>query len=503
MASVTVEPVLFLYMMSMFIMFTTNQLFFIKKVCSTSYSDTVCANLSSDKAAEDAVQTGASHWILFFNICTNIPGAFMSMFLGATSDRVGRKNIMILPPIGTAISASVFAYTSYYITTPLGYIIIAALAIGMTGSIGAAYVTIVSYMADITDHSSRTKRFGILEAMVFIGGTVGLLCAGSLGDLEHGFTAIYLLVLLIQIVIILYIVCCLTESLKVEHRHGLDEKDKPVGSGCLPRWCLCFGPILDSMRRSLTVFFAKRPGKKRKYLITVQIINLLSVIGMSGEMDLLVLFSKHSPLSWDAFTIGFFMALKNILKGAVLIAVLPLLFWCIGKERAIHKDLVLAQIGVMSTMLSFVNVAFARNTRVMMMVPLVGCLSGFTGAVLSSFKAQLVEPNEFGAMFACTSFLDIFCQMAGSLLFNTLYPATLHIWPGFSFLIMAAVFLISLIIMFWLQYDMKKSIRWGRNVFGQKNEKMLLDKVESDSEDENTLYMTPLPEHLQVSLNNL
>ena len=86
-----------------------------------------------------------------------------------------------------------------------------------------------------------------------------------------------------------------------------------------------------------------------------------------GEMDLLVLFSKHSPLSWDAFTIGFFMALKNILKGAVLIAVLPLLFWCIGKERAIHKDLVLAQIGVMSTMLSFVNVAFARNTRVMMM----------------------------------------------------------------------------------------------------------------------------------------
>ena len=30
------------------------------------------------------------------------------------------------------------------------------------------------------------------------------------------------------------------------------------------------------------------------------------------------------------------------------------------------------------------------------LVPLVGCLSGFTGAVLSSFKAQLVEPNEFG-----------------------------------------------------------------------------------------------------------
>ncbi|XP_038074989.1 proton-coupled folate transporter-like [Patiria miniata] len=492
--SVTVEPVLFLFMMSLFMMLTTNQLLFIKKVCASHFDETICSNLSAFKDEEDVVQTEASHWILFFSICTNVPGAFMSMFLGATSDRVGRKYIMCLPPLGTAFSASVFALSSYFIASPLGYIIVAAIAVGLTGSVGTAYVTLISYMADITDQSSRTKRFGILEAMMFIGGTVGLLCAGAIGSFEHGFTTVYLLVLTIQILIIVYILCCLDESLKPEHRLPSNEKDKPLGAGCLPRRCLCWGPILDSMRRSFTVFFAKRPGNKRKYLISVQVIGLLGVIGLSGEMDLLVLFTKHSPLSWDVSTIGIFMALKNTMKGVVLIALLPLMFRCIGKERVIHRDLVLAQVGLVSTILSLVNEAFSRQTAIMMLVPMVGCLSGITGAVISSFKTQLVEPNEFGGMFACTSFLDTCFQVAGSLLFNTLYPATLHIWPGFSFLIMAAVYVISLLIVIWLQWDMKKSIKEGKNGLGQRR---LLDEDESEDEFEDTVYMTQLPVSVQ------
>ncbi|XP_022097914.1 proton-coupled folate transporter-like [Acanthaster planci] len=490
---VTVEPVLFLFMMSLFMMLTTNQLLFIRKVCASHFNKTVCSNLSTFKMEEDAIQTEASHWILFFSICTNVPGSFMSMFLGATSDRVGRKYIMLLPPLGTAVSAAVFALSSYYLASPLGYIIFAALAVGFTGGMGTAYVTFISYMADITNHASRTKRFGILEAMVFIGGTVGLLCAGMVGRVNHGFTIIYLVVLSIQILTMAYIACFLDESLKPENRLARNDKDKPLGAGCLPRRCLCLGPILDSMRRSLTVFLAKRPGNKRKYLITVQVINLLSVFAMAGEMDLLVLFTKHSPLSWDVTTIGIFMALKNTLKGAVLIVLLPLLFRCIGKERVIHRDMVLAQVGLVSSILGLVNVAFSRHTAIMMLVPLVGCLSGFTGAVLSSFKTQLVEPNEFGGMFACTSFLDTCLQVAGSLLFNTLYPATLHIWPGFSFLIMAAIYIVSLIIVIWLQWDMKKAIKEGKNDLGHKR---LLD--ESDDEEEDAVYMTSLPAPLEV-----
>ena len=50
-----------------------------------------------------------------------------------------------------------------------------------------------------------------------------------------------------------------------------------------------------------------------------------------------------------------------------------------------------------------------------------------------------------GAMFACSSLIEATMLMTGSIFFNNLYRATIDFWPGFSFLVMALLSLISFV----------------------------------------------------------
>ncbi|XP_072031978.1 lysosomal proton-coupled steroid conjugate and bile acid symporter SLC46A3-like isoform X2 [Amphiura filiformis] len=442
---ITVEPVLCLFMMGMFIQIPTSQMLLLQKVCMVEYNSSICDQLDEKKyqEMENIVQTKTSHWILYLQLFNAIPGAIMSLIFGASSDRLGRRVIMVIPVMGSIINGLVLIVSAYFIESDLRYLIIGALAMGCSGSFGTFYISVISYIADITDEESRTKRFGILESMVFIGGTVGLLSAGLIVQ-YLGFAAVYLFVVILYIIILIYVGFKLKESLPPLEELK-DGKDKTLS---------CFTFLWQSIRCALTVFFKKRAGSNRKYLLLLQCMTVLGVLVFSGELDLTVLFTKHQPLSWNPSLLGIYLAVKNICKGVVLIVGLPVYFHIRGKKEP-QRDIILAQLGIVSGIAALVMISFAKTTAVMMIVPFVGSLAGLLGAVMGSIKTQLVLPTEFGAMFACTTFFDAMVSLLGSVLFNNLYPATLSFWPGFSFLVMAGLSCVSLVILTYVKYSMQ------------------------------------------------
>lgn len=61
---ITVEPVLFLYMLATFMQYSVFQDLVYQKTCRDNYDVAVCHNLSNNPEALKFVQTQASHWIL-------------------------------------------------------------------------------------------------------------------------------------------------------------------------------------------------------------------------------------------------------------------------------------------------------------------------------------------------------------------------------------------------------------------------------------------------------
>ena len=116
MSLITVEPVLFFYMLGIFLLFSVIQNLIYQKVCihlfpaKTSTNDSVCANLYNPdhKDELDIVQESASYWIRISTVCMVVPSILVDCYMGSWSDKIGRKVTLTLPPTGAFLGNLVY-----------------------------------------------------------------------------------------------------------------------------------------------------------------------------------------------------------------------------------------------------------------------------------------------------------------------------------------------------------------------------------------------------------
>lgn len=130
--------------------------------------------------------------------------AFFSFFsaplLGALSDRIGRRPVLIISILSSSIGWFVFALSQNVIFLFVGRIIDSIAAGNLT--------TAQSYLSDIsTDEKDRTSNLGLIGAMFGIGLIVGPLIGGLLGSINHTipFFAVGILALLNTILAYLFL----------------------------------------------------------------------------------------------------------------------------------------------------------------------------------------------------------------------------------------------------------------------------------------------------------
>ena len=79
---VTVEPVLFLFMLSVFLITPLQEQLIYKKICRSKYNETVCKNLKTDAnfvKEESYVQKQTSNWSMYLKVTTTIPSMLAAM----------------------------------------------------------------------------------------------------------------------------------------------------------------------------------------------------------------------------------------------------------------------------------------------------------------------------------------------------------------------------------------------------------------------------------------
>ncbi|KAK7471504.1 hypothetical protein BaRGS_00035843 [Batillaria attramentaria] len=208
---------------------------------------------------------------------------------------------------------------------------------------------------------------------------------------------------------------------------------------------LCGRWVLDSLKE--WVAFVKEPRGPRVRLVIFLLILSIDLILLCtvGELDILLLFLRREPLGWSQSLYGYFKGVENLLRGLVLILALPLL-----KRKAHVRDTSLAMAGMVSKIVGLVLLSLATQTWIVFVSGIVGMAQGLPSAGIRSMMSSLVKRNEQGRLFSILAVSESVVAMIAALMFNTIYPHTLHFFPGFCFIMAAIISFIAMCIIIYM-----------------------------------------------------
>ncbi|WP_291312303.1 MFS transporter, partial [Devosia sp. 66-14] len=121
--------------------------------------------------------TGARNIAPYIGIMTALYAVMQFVFapiLGALSDRLGRRPVLLISLGGAAINYLFLAFA------PNLWLLLLGRAIAGLTSANVSVAT--AYVTDISPENTRARRFGLLNAMFGIGFIIGPVLGGALGD---------------------------------------------------------------------------------------------------------------------------------------------------------------------------------------------------------------------------------------------------------------------------------------------------------------------------------
>lgn len=288
MSGVVLRVILFVFMCGLAMQWPITQHLIFEMACHRlGYSDDVCSNLGNHTEAEHAVQGQASTIMTYQSFFCDIPGAVASLILGAQSDKVGRKRIMLLPIMGTTLLAVILLTGSLLQTTSLVAIMASSFALGVSGGIGTFMSTVTNYITDTTPEDQRTEALSKTLPFMGLGVIVGLVSSGILTQ-HLGVPAAYFIDFLLMLVVLYLVVFHLEES-----KPTIDKsKDAPSQSEDPSQGV--FASIWDNLTAGVKVFTSEKDNFVKLQLAVIVLHGMIGFAIMVGKFVFLFYFNVHN-----------------------------------------------------------------------------------------------------------------------------------------------------------------------------------------------------------------
>lgn len=281
------------------------------------------------------VETLTSHWTLYMNLGGFFVGLFTSTLLGAWSDRVGRRPLLILASFGLLLQA-LLSTLVVLLQLHVGYLVLGRIICAFFGDFGGLLAASFASVADVSSSRTRTIRMALMEACIGVAGMLASLLGG------HGFKAQdyanpFWLALALLIVMTLYASFCFAETVK-----------EPTPARLF---------TLHHHRSIVHLYMTPAPNKSRKHLVLYSLAIFVVITVHFGAQDILTVYELSAPLCWDSTLIGYGSAAHHVTYLTSL-AGLRLL-------QCFLADTWIAEIGLTFNILGMVVFAFATITPLM------------------------------------------------------------------------------------------------------------------------------------------
>ncbi|XP_066551681.1 proton-coupled folate transporter [Amia ocellicauda] len=358
------------------------------------------------------VETLTAHWSIYINLGGCLVGLLSVSLLGPWSDRAGRRPLLVLPSLALALQAALYLLVMY-LRLPVGFLLLGRLLSGICGDFNAILAACFAYVADTSDRRSRTIRVAVLEACLGLAGMLASIVGGQWRRAQ-GYINPFWLVLSTNLTVALYTYLFVAESVTPDPGAKLF--------------------TTEHYRAMYRLYTMPRDKGRRARLWLYALCFFLVVTVHFGSRDLYVLFELSAPLCWGPALIGYGSAAKHLTYLTSLIG-LKALQLCL-------EDSWIALTGLLSNMTGLVVISVAGTTTLMFTGYGLLFLSMLSTPVLRSKMSKLGDVSEQGALFASVACVESLCSLVSSGIFNSLYPATLHIMKGLPFLFGAGLLLI-------------------------------------------------------------
>ena len=328
--------------------------------------------------------------------------------LGALSDRVGRRPVILISLFGLGVDYLIMGFAP-----TLGWLFVGRL---IAGVMGANVTTANAYIADVSKPENRARNFGLIGVAFGLGFIFGPAIGGLLGsiDLRLPFFASAGLALVNW----LYGFFVLPESLPAEKRDVFRwRKANPVGSLHVLRTY----PLVAG----LTAAF------------------VFVILAQRGLETVWVLYTGHK-FGWDERANGLSLALVGIMSAIVQGGLVQPVIKRIGERRAVLY-------GLLWAVVAFLGYGLATAGWMLLVVIVLGSISGVAGPAIQSLVAGSVPPEDQGkvqggiqSLMSLTSIVAPLIFTAGLFSYFTSAGAPVQL-PGAPFLLGAVMYALA----FW------------------------------------------------------
>lgn len=434
--------------------FAAEVIFFLFKIADSFLEPTTRLYLYKtvselESGEERPTQRLAAYYLTGYKVLVNLPAVLLGLFCGAWSDRIGRRLPLMLSCYGTILTC-LLLLASLPCQPDIRSVLI-LLAGGLRGGFGkSAVVTMAlhSYISDVSDLASRTKRLGRLLAMNYFGYALGSLLVGVFLR-NANLMGIFSFVIMISAVCVFLAIFCMEESLDTTlappDTPPRDESD--TASLCLYdtyqpfRW--------QNIKDSLQVLTTSRKGGLRCRIVTLFCVMLLSQLCKSGEVDVTLLYVEREPFDWPDSWYGYLLAVDYASMGLILVTMLP----CLTKQVKAN-DICLVFIGLIFKCARLLVLAFSNSSFLVYFAAILGSPLSLIISGTKSMISKSVDEGEVGKIFSLLSCGETIANLFGSVIFNNIFAATADsLFPGFAFIADCVVHFILLFIMCTLVTD--------------------------------------------------
>ncbi|RZC34752.1 MFS 1 and/or Sugar tr domain containing protein [Asbolus verrucosus] len=415
---ITVEPTMVLYMMAFMTTSVVEQSFFVDKACRVNhgFNSTVCDNLTLDEFEDlnKQVQITVSDFHLWNDVGGHGGPIILALFMGAWSDKRGRKLPLLIGLIGKLYYSVMVVVNALQDSWPLEYVVYTAtLPMAFTGADVAIFAAAFTYLVDVSSQENRTMRVTLLEVCYLATMPTGI----ALGSFLFSQVTNRSYAIMFGINVGLMVLAIIYTFLRLDWR--TNNRQKPISEASnLFTDFFDYNHVVNTGK----TLFKKRRHNRRCYLL-ILVAMMAFYTFQRDEKDMSYLYVQL-VFKWKFEDFSQFRTVQSAVQDVFLLLAMPLMSRILG-----WRDTVIIMIGALAHSVGRIFYATADASWVFYVGGIFAAIGPIVAPVIRSMVSKLVANSEKGKTLAVLAVADNAIPLVSGVLYSKVYNATIHTNP--------------------------------------------------------------------------
>ncbi|XP_064120874.1 lysosomal proton-coupled steroid conjugate and bile acid symporter SLC46A3-like [Macrobrachium nipponense] len=410
------------------------------KICTVNLNISAekCANLSAHPEDNVLVQREFSIFAFYNSIIMSVLPLLFVLFMGAWSDKYGRKIPLLMTLTGHVFYASGYLLNNWMASWPVELIYVVTFMEALGGGYMCLLSTTVSYISDICSEKTRTARVSTANSVWYLGGPLGTLI-GAVIIRYWGYNIALALCLMAYFSAILYVIFLIKESHGPFAKDSFARKDANKNVETLKKEDVSaltmFADFFNWRRvfESFKTAFRKREGNARAVLLVIILCNALWRMSRGFFIYMFV----RRALFWDATDYGYWATYRNLVAAVGSLMLVPLLTRLVSMTDSLL--VILGSVSIVGEYSCYGLISGVAQKFFMWLAPPIGIISNASIIAFRSMSTKLVDDEEKGKINAVLAAMYGLMPMCGYAAYAPIYYHTVDDFPAAQFFFAAGM----------------------------------------------------------------